>query len=246
MTPMLPRARVVLKAVLLTAVLAAPAAAQPVQAVVIGTFHWQLQPFCSTVSVTVIQEAGQFRVQGTEACAPNDYSRSVYGTALLDGQGYVYLSLSTPRVQNSLDGTSVYAWFELATLAGGWQDDGGRTGPLVPVPGPVAGTNRRAEVSNSFVHTVSSSNRAPGAADNVTCFSHPLTDDRLSAHLQVTVNRGEASSLRPAVPSTFSVYFDDNGTGLPAPLDRHVWCISRDDSQPMPLGAAFNVRLMFR
>lgn len=246
MTPMFPRARVVVSPILLALVLAAPVAAQPVQPVVIGTFHWQLQPFCSTVSLTVIQEGGQFRVQGTEACAPNDFSRSVYGTALLDGQGWVYLSLSTPRVQNSLDGTSVYAYFELATLAGGWQDDGGRTGPLVPVTGPVPGNNRRAEVSNSFVHTVSAANRGPGSADNVTCFSHPLTDNRLSAHLQVTVNRGEASSLRPMVPSTYSVYFDDDGTGLAAPLDRNVWCISRDDSQPMPLGAAFNVRLMFR
>lgn len=238
-------ARVVLCLSLLSAALAAPVAAQPVQPIVIGTFHWQLQPFCSTVSVTVIQEGGQYRVQGTEACAPNDFSRSVYGTALLDGQGWVYLSLSTPRVQNSLDGTSVYAWFQLSTLAGGWQDDGGRTGSLVPVAGPVAGTNRRAQVSNSFVHTVSSANRAPGGGDNVTCFSHPLTDNRSSAHLQVTVNRGQASSLRPVVPSTYSVYFDDNGTGLAAPLDRYVWCISRDDSQPMPIGAAFNVRLMF-
>jgi hypothetical protein len=245
MTPILRCARVALCLFLLPAGPAAPAAAQPVQPVVIGTFHWQLQPFCSTVSVTVIQEAGQFRVQGTEACAPNDFSRSVYGTALLDGQGWVYLSLSTPRVQNTLDGTSVYAWFQLSTLSGGWQDDGGRTGSLVPVAGPVAGTNRRAQVSNSFVHIVSSANRAPGGADNVTCFSHPLTDNRSSAHLQVTVNRGQASGLRPVVPSTYSVYFDDNGTGLAAPLDRYVWCISRDDSQAMPLGAAFNVRLMF-
>ncbi len=245
MTRILLRARIVLCLSVLGAGLSAPVAAQPVQPVVIGTFHWQLQPFCSTVSVTVIQEGAQFRVQGTESCAPNDFSRSVYGTALLDGQGWVYLSLSTPRLQNSLDGTSVYAWFQLATLSGGWQDDGGRTGSLVPVSGPVAGTNRRAQVSNSFVHTVSAANRPPGGADNVTCFSHPLTDNRSSAHLQVTVNRGQASGLRPVVASTYSVYFDDNGTGLPAPLTRYVWCISRDDSQPMPIGAAFNVRLMF-
>jgi hypothetical protein len=113
MTRILLRAHVVLCLSLLGAGLSAPVAAQPVQPVVIGTFHWQLQPFCSTVSVTVIQEGAQFRVQGTEACAPNDFSRSVYGTALLDGQGWVYLSLSTPRVQNSLEGTSVYAWFQL-------------------------------------------------------------------------------------------------------------------------------------
>ena len=218
------------------------ASAQPVQPTIIGTFHWQLEPFCSTLSLTVIQEAGQYRVQGTEACAPNDFSRSVYGTALLDDEGWAYLSLSAPRLQNSLEGTAIYAWLQLSTMAGGWQDDGGRTGPLTPVPGPVAGINRRAQVGNAFVHTVTAQNRA----NNITCFSHPLTDSRSSAMLQVTVNRGEAASIRPAVPSTFSVYLDNNGTGLPAPLDNYVWCISRDDSQAMPIGAAFNIRIVFQ
>lgn len=237
-----------LTVVLLSAAgLARPASAQsPVQPMLIGTFHWQLQPFCSTLSLTVIQEAGQYRVQGTEACAPNDFSRSVYGTAILDNAGWVYLSLSAPRLQNSLEGTAIYAYLQLSTLEGGWQDDGGRSGPLTPVAGPVAGTNRRAEVGNAFVHTVSALNRPPGGADNVTCFSHPLTDNRSSAILQVTVNRGQASDIRPAVPSTLSVYLDDNGTGLPTPLDNHVWCISRDDSLAIPIGAAFNIRVVFR
>lgn len=244
MTPMFARFRVAPPLFLLALGLTAPALAQPVQPIVLGTFHWQLQPFCSTLSLTVIQEGSQYRVQGTEACLPNDNSRSVSGTALADGQGRVHLSLHAPRVQNSLSGASVYAWFDLPTLQGGWQDDGGRAGALAPVVGPVAGTNPRAGVGNAFLHTVTTANRPPGAADNVTCFSHPLTDGRSSAHLLVTVNRGQASSLRPAVPSTYSVYFDDNGTGLPAPLDRYVWCISRDDSQPMPIGAGFSLRIV--
>lgn len=239
---------VLLTVVFLTAAgLALPARAQsPVQPLLIGTFHWQLQPFCSTLSLTVIEEAGQYRVQGTEACAPNDFSRSVYGTAILDHAGWVYLSLSTPRLQNSLEGTAIYAALQLSTLEGSWQDDGGRSGALTPVSGPVAGTNRRAEVGNAFLHTVTAANRPSGIADNVTCFSHPLTDNRLSALLQVTVNRGRVTAVRPAVPSTFSVYFDDNGTGLPAPLANNVWCISRDDSEAMPIGAAFNVRVVFQ
>lgn len=222
----------------------ASASAQPVQPVVIGTFHWQLHPFCSTLSLTVIQEGGRYRLQGTESCAANDVSRPVYGTATVDAEGIVYLSLSTPRLHNSREGTAVSASLDLATLAGGWQDDGGRSGQLVPVAGPVPGNNRRAEVGNAFVHVVSAQNR-PAATPNVTCFSHPLTDNRSSAHLQVTVNRGQASSIRPIVASTFSVYLDNDGTGLAAPLSNFVWCISRDDSQPIPLDAAFNVRVSY-
>jgi hypothetical protein len=63
--------------------------------------------------------------------------------------------------------------------------------------------------------------------------------------MQVTVNRGQASGIRPAVPSSFSVYLDNDGTGLPPPLDTQVWCISRDDNQPIPIGAAFNIRVTF-
>jgi hypothetical protein len=45
------------------------------------------------------------------------------------------------------------------------------------------------------------------------------------------------------VASTVSVYFDDDGTGLPGDLSNNVWCISRDDSQTMPIGAGFTVRV---
>lgn len=51
------------------------------------------------------------------------------------------------------------------------------------------------------------------------------------------------SAIRPVVPSTVSVYFDDNGTGLPGALANNVWCLSRDDSQPMPIGAGCTVRV---
>lgn len=242
---MVARTALVTVVILIVSSVAQPARAQsPVQPLLIGTFHWQLQPFCSTLSLTVIQEAGQYRVQGTEACAPNDLSRSVYGTAILDQAGWVYLSLTAPRLQSSFEGTAIYARLQLATLAGAWQDDGGRSGTLMPVPGPIAGTNRRAEVGNAFVHVVQALNRPSGPAENITCFSHPLTDNRSSAMIQVTVNRGQASEIRPAVASTISVYLDNNGTGLPAPLDNYVWCISRDDNQEMPIGAAFNVRVI--
>ena len=226
----------------LTLGLASAARAQaPAQPVVIGTFHWQLQPFCSTLSLTVIQEAGLYRLQGTENCAGDTSPRSVHGSAALDAAGRVLLTIDTPILQYSLEGTTIYAYLDLATLSGSWRDDGGRSGPLTPVAGPVAGTNARGSTGNAFLHVVSALNHT----NNITCFSHPLTDGRSSAWIQVTVNRGQASSIRPAVPSTFSVYLDNNGTGLPAPLDNYVWCISRDDNQPIPIGAAFNIRVTF-
>jgi len=104
----------------------------------------------------------------------------------------------------------------------------------------------RSPYSNAFTHFVNEFNRPPagGAATNITCFSHPLTDANPSALILVTVNRGVASDTRPAVASSYSVYYDNNGTPLAPPLDNNVWCISRDDSQPMPFNAAFTIRVV--
>jgi hypothetical protein len=217
----------------------------PVQPVVIGTFHWQLQPYCNTLSLTVVQEGSQFRVQGTESCDAADVSQPVQGVATADPAGTIYFSVRTSFPGgSSSEGTWVWASLSLATLNGTWQDDADRRGQFIRVAGPVAGTNRRGIGANTFLHVVSSTNRQPGAGDNVSCFSHPLTDGRPGAFILAQVNRGQVShGLRPFVGSTYSLFYDDDGTGLAGSLANNVWCISRDDSAPMPLAAAFTIRL---
>lgn len=217
----------------------------PVQPVVIGTFHWQLQPFCNTLSLTIVQEGSQFRVQGTESCDAADVSQPVQGVATADASGTIYFSVRTSFPGgSSSEGTFVWASLSLATLNGSWQDDADRRGQFIRVTGPVAGTNRRGISANTFQHFVSLSNRQAGAGDNVSCFSHPLTDGHPGALVLVSSNRGQVSAgLRPFVGSPVSLFYDDNGTGLAGALANNVWCISRDDSAQMPDGAGFTVRI---
>jgi hypothetical protein len=213
----------------------------------IGTFYWQLQPYCNTVALTVIQDAAGIRLQGTEdLCDPANPPQPVEGSAVLGSDGFANIGLTTTIAgQASFTGTRIYARINVTTLNGMWRDSAGRTGQLISVGAPsTPGTpmQQRGGHGTTFLHEVLEGiNRPIPAAQNVTCFSHPLTDGNPDALILFSVNRGPQSNIRPAVPSTISLYYDNNGTPLPAPLDNNVWCLSRDDNAMMPDGAGFTI-----
>jgi hypothetical protein len=221
------------------ALVAPPAAAQS-----LGTFYWRMEPYCNTLVLAVIQDAGGFRLQGREDLCDAIYGpQPVEGSVVVSGNSAT-LALTTNYSGGSrLEGSRVLATINISTLTGFWHDNEGRSGALTRVlatgsPGP-----RRGDVGSTFLHIVAAGNRPVGSASNVSCFSHPLADGNSGATLTLTPNRGRQSSIRPVVASTVSVYFDDDGTGLPGDLSNNVWCISRDDSQTMPIGAGFTVRV---
>ncbi len=161
---------------------------------------------------------------------------------MLHANGSATLGLSTGYPGGfALDGTRIIAQIDVGTLDGAWRDTAGRHGSFVPVGTPTNPGRQRGDVPSSFLHVVSPANRPTGGADNVTCFSHALTNGNPDAVVLVTRNRGAQSGIRPLVPSLVSLYYDDDGTGLPGELSNNVWCLSRDDSQAMPLGAGFNI-----
>lgn len=228
---------------LLALVLPAISAAQT-----IGTFHWRMEPYCNTLTLTVVQDAAGIRLQGYEdLCDPVYLPEPVEGSAILasDGTAMVGLNTSIPGGFTN-EGGRVVLRIDTTTLNGTWQDDLGRSGTLLRVSTPSSAGTQRGSLSNSVLHIVSAQNRPAGAADNISCFSHPLTDGRPSALIVFSPNRGSQSAIRPFVGSTVSLYYDDDTTGLAPPLDDNVWCLSRDDSQAMPLGAGFTIRVLPR
>jgi hypothetical protein len=96
--------------------------------------------------------------------------------------------------------------------------------------------------TRSFVHVVEAGNRI----SNISCFSHALTDGNPDAVIVFSPSRGPATGLRPRVDAFLSLYYDDNGTSLPGALSNNVWCLSRNDSEPIPLGAGFNIHVVPR
>jgi hypothetical protein len=233
-------------------VVALGVAAHEAAAQSLGTLRWQIQPYCNVLTLDVIAEGSVFRLQGyDDQCGETGGMWSVVlGTAVLAPGGVARIGLSYTFPGAAVtEGALIRASIDLATFSGTWDDNGTHAGTFMFAPNGGTGGRVRdpwSPHSNAFTHFVNQFNRPPagGAATNITCFSHPLTDGNPSALILVTVNRGLASDARPAVASSYSVYFDNNGTPLAPPLDNNVWCISRDDSQPMPLNAAFTVRVV--
>jgi hypothetical protein len=218
-------------------------AAQP-----LGTFHWRLEPFCNTLVLTVTQEGAAYRLQGYEdQCADERTRLPVEGTAVFhpglppNRDPAFELGLS---IDHRGESSRVSAFItDLSGLNGRWFDSY-REGALTAVLGVSRSSSFPERLtSTTFVHVTEDFN----SINNITCFSHPLTDGNPDAVIVFAHDRGVASEIRPAVNSIVSLYFDDDGTGLPGfGFGNNVWCLSRNDSAPMPPGAGFRIRILPR
>ncbi len=103
----------------------------------LGTFQWQLQPYCNLVTVTVTQNGGLYTLDGYDDQCGAPTRASVVGTAVPNPNGTITLGFT---IVTTPDGTPVHVQtaLSLATLGGPWSDSAGHTGTLVFTPG--AGT----------------------------------------------------------------------------------------------------------
>ena len=103
----------------------------------LGTFQWQLQPYCNLVSVTVTQNGGLYTLDGYDDQCGAPTRASVVGTAVPNPNGTITLGFT---IVTTPGGSPVHVQtaLSLATLGGPWSDSAGHTGTLVFTPG--AGT----------------------------------------------------------------------------------------------------------
>lgn len=126
----------------LTAVLGAAGAAdaQP-----LGSFRWQLQPYCNVVTVTITQSGSVFRLEGLDdRCGAGGAAASVIGTAFLNANGSVGFGLNI--VDPGGTPLQVDATASLATLSGTWRDSASRNGAFTFTPGAGTGGGGRPPV----------------------------------------------------------------------------------------------------
>lgn len=115
-----------------------PAAAQS-----LGTFRWQMQPFCNVVSLAVVQEGASYRLQGTDdQCGAVPTRAAVTGLAFANPNGTIGFGLV---VIGSPGGspTLIDASINIADLSGTWRDSAGRNGNFLFTPGPGTGGSPR-------------------------------------------------------------------------------------------------------
>lgn len=126
------RLPLVLCGLVLTAVgLSASAHAQP-----LGTFRWQLQPYCNVLTVWVTQNGGVYRLEGIDdQCG--DHKASAIGIAFANPDGSISLGLTVIATPGGAP-VHVDATIGVGSLGGTWRDNLGHAGPFVFTP--AAGT----------------------------------------------------------------------------------------------------------
>ncbi len=106
----------------------------------LGTFSWQLQPFCNRVTVTVTHNAGNYTLDGFDDQCGAGQRAPLVGTATPNPDGTIGLGLQIVTVPGG-QGVNVDARISLAGLVGPWADSAGNSGTFV-FKGQAAGSPR--------------------------------------------------------------------------------------------------------
>jgi hypothetical protein len=111
------------------------AAAQP-----LGSFTWQLQPFCNRLTVNVTQSGGVYTLDGFDDQCGAPQRAPLVGLATPNPDGSIGLGFHIATVPGGRT-VSVESRISLATIGGPWTDSAGNSGTLV-FNGQAAGTAR--------------------------------------------------------------------------------------------------------
>lgn len=108
----------------------------------LGTFRWQMLPYCNVVTVSVTAIGGVYRLEGTDDPCGTGGSASALGTAFLNPDGGIGLGLTV--VSNpGASPVHVEATISPSTLNGTWRDSAGHSGNLVRTDGAGTGGEAR-------------------------------------------------------------------------------------------------------
>lgn len=134
------------------------AVAQP-----LGTFQWQLQPYCNLVSLSVTQEGGLYTLRGTDDQCGTPQRAGAAGLAFQNPDGTIGFGLTIITAPGGL-AVHVDATISLLSLSGTWRDSAGNSGPFTFTPGTgQAGSPRPAPSVNIPAGSITAVQLAPGA-----------------------------------------------------------------------------------
>jgi len=125
--------RIRLAGIVVAAGLAAASSAR-IDAQSLGAFRWQLQPFCNVLTVTIVQQGGQYHVDGSDDLCGAGRLASVVGRAFPNPDGTIGFGLTTVSTTGGAP-IHIDARISLAALAGPWTDSAGNTGTFAFTPG---------------------------------------------------------------------------------------------------------------
>lgn len=93
----------------------------------LGTFRWQLQPFCNVVTVDVFQQGAVYTVDGYDDQCGAAQRAPLVGLATPNPDGTIGFGMNVVTVPGGR-GVQIDARITLATLSGPWSDSAGNSG----------------------------------------------------------------------------------------------------------------------
>jgi hypothetical protein len=129
------------------------AAGSAARAQPIGTFRWQMQPYCNVLALNVTQTGGVYTLDGFDDQCGAATVAPLTGTAIPNPNGTIELGLN---IVTSPGGAPLHVAVPLsvATLGGTWRDSAGATGNFAFTPGNGTGGSPRplpgAVIPNAF------------------------------------------------------------------------------------------------
>lgn len=124
---------------------------EPAGAQSIGTYSWQLQPFCNNLTVNLTQQGAVFTVDGFDDQCGAPQRAPLVGMATQNPDGTIGFGLHIVTVPGGRP-VDVDARISLSTLSGPWTDSTGNSGTFgfavrtggVPRPAPPASSSKLA------------------------------------------------------------------------------------------------------
>ena len=104
------------------------------EAQTIGTFHWQLSPYGSVLTLTVTQRGSVYELIGFESQCGGNLSLPASGVAVPQANGTIFFGVTSINERGR--GLHTRGFITLPTLSGTWSDNAGNTNqPFLSVPG---------------------------------------------------------------------------------------------------------------
>lgn len=115
---------------------------------VLGTFRWQLAPFCNVVTLRVEQQGALYRLSGTDDRCGDPLAAAANGSAHVNPNGTATIALTVIRPDGIPVASS--ASISLVTLSGTWSDEHGNGGTFNFDPPGVGGSPRQVTLRGTY------------------------------------------------------------------------------------------------
>ena len=181
----------IVRTVTLVALVSSVWSAGPASAQSLGTFRWQLQPYCNVISLAVVQQGGQYQLDGTDEQCGAAQAASVRGMAFQNLDGTIGFGLTVVTAPGGIP-VHVDATIAFPGLNGTWRDSAGNSGNLIFGAGIPGGGPR----------PVPTGGLAPGSVTTIQIAPAAVTSAQIAANAVSGVNivNGSVTTAHLAAP----------------------------------------------